>query len=145
MSAGLPERVESRILRDAPGDCWIWTGAVDTDGYGRYSKDPAHRLVYVSAVGPIPDGLQIDHLCRVRPCVNPAHLEPVTAAENNRRRDEALGLGVYATHCKNGHEFTPENTRRRVRAGGQEERVCRACIAVRQRAYVARIRNAAVV
>lgn len=93
---GTPERptkVEQFWMRvdkaDAEG-CWLWTGAVVGDGYGRFSHDLyAHRYAYELLVGPIPDGLHIDHLCRTPLCVNPAHMEPVTAAENNRRRSAA--------------------------------------------------------
>lgn len=73
--------------------CWLWTGVLSYDGYGRFRADNrstgAHRFAYEYYVGPIPDGLQIDHLCRVHNCVNPAHLEPVTPAENQRRGREA--------------------------------------------------------
>lgn len=69
--------------------CWLWNGALIQGGYGRYQRgpkgQPAHRAYYEKLVGPIPDGLDLDHLCRVRRCVNPSHLEPVTAAENTRR------------------------------------------------------------
>lgn len=78
---------------DASGDCWEWTGGrTDTD-YGLFNVDrrmvKAYRFSYELLVGPIPDGLEIDHLCRMRHCVNPDHLEPVTRSENNRRRDLA--------------------------------------------------------
>lgn len=70
-------------------DCWLWRAAT-TVGYGVFKRATkvlvyAHRWSYEHHVGPIPEGLHIDHLCRVRACVNPAHLEPVTLAENNRR------------------------------------------------------------
>ena len=73
------------------GECWIWSGSVSTQGYGKFSNPSllAHRVSYESMVGPIPEGLAIDHLCRVRTCVNPAHLDPVTAAENTRRENIA--------------------------------------------------------
>lgn len=76
------------VPNEATG-CWIWCGSVDPDGYGRFStattKAQAHRAVYEQEKGPIPDGLELDHLCLQRRCVNPAHLEPVTHAENMRR------------------------------------------------------------
>lgn len=74
---------------DKTDTCWLWTDAPALTGYGRVSRDNvvdyAHRVAYELAVGPIPPGLTIDHLCRVRLCVNPTHLEPVTLAENTRR------------------------------------------------------------
>jgi hypothetical protein len=74
---------------DMGPDCWLWTGAVDAKGYGRVltpdGHRPAHRLAYELAVGPIPDGLVIDHLCRTPGCINPDHLEPVTRRENTLR------------------------------------------------------------
>jgi hypothetical protein len=77
--------------RGGPNACWPWRGALGTNGYGK-ARDPvthrdtgAYRVAYELAVGPIPRGLHLDHLCRVRPCCNPAHLEPVTHAENLRR------------------------------------------------------------
>lgn len=85
-------------------DCWNWTGAVQTGGYGFFQGKLAHRLAYEWMVGPIPPGLTIDHLCYNRLCINPAHLEPVTSAENIRR------AAARRTHCKRGHELTDANT-----------------------------------
>lgn len=87
----------SRLVAELGGDgCWVWTGAVNGgSGYGHFGNAgvtlSAHRFSYEHHVGPIPDGLQIDHLCRNRLCVNPAHLEPVTAAENLARARLAVG------------------------------------------------------
>lgn len=103
--------------------CWLWTGAIKENGYGVFGvanrNAHAHRWAYENTVGPIPTGLDLDHLCRVRHCVNPAHLEPVTRKVNLNR-----GRNYYRerTHCIRGHEFTPENTRRVGR-----HRWCRAC------------------
>ena len=72
--------------------CWIWTGALNERGYGRAWGGPAHRVFYERHVGQVPPGLELDHLCRNRACVNPAHLEPVTHAENMRRSALALAL-----------------------------------------------------
>ncbi len=101
-------RIRSHSVESASG-CWLWQRPLDKDGYGklgfRGNSRAAHRVAYMVFVGPWGEGLELDHLCRVRNCVNPAHLEPVTGAENYRR-----GLKTGITHCKNGHEFTPENT-----------------------------------
>lgn len=89
---------------------WEWLGELKTTGYGRFWNGTieiyAHRFSYELYVGEIPEGLFIDHLCRVRSCVNPEHLEPVTTAENLKRGEHRSD----STHCKHGHKFTPENT-----------------------------------
>lgn len=90
-------RFWSYVDQDGPGGCWLWTGARTTAGYGTFSVDSgsvyAHRWSYEHHVGPIPEGLTIDHVhargCRHTHCVNPEHLEAVTQAENNRRAWEA--------------------------------------------------------
>jgi hypothetical protein len=88
--------------------CWIWQGAPHRNGYGYVQRTPerelAHRWFYERLVGPIPEGRHLDHLCRVRLCVNPGHLEPVTQAENNRR---AMAVRDLRSVCRNGHEATP--------------------------------------
>lgn len=108
-----------------PGGCWIWTGVTDHTGYARMNNAGrtgyAHRIGYELFVGSIPDGLQLDHLCRVRNCVNWRHLEPVTRTENIRRSPITNSA---KTHCKNGHEFTPANT---LRVGMRKVRLCRVC------------------
>lgn len=109
----------------SPAGCWLWTGHINGSGYGTMGGRSVHRLVYIELVGPIPDGLQLDHLCRIRNCVNPAHLEPVTAAENVRRGDGPGGRNARKTHCKNGHTLTPENVY--IRRG----RNCRICARAR--------------
>lgn len=120
--------MKSRWVADANG-CWLWAGGMDArDAYGKYEGRQAHRVVYERLVGPIPDGLELDHLCRVPRCVNPVHLDPVTTAENMRRRYE-----VYV-ECVNGHAYTPENTY--TRPSGHRD--CRTCIRERVRAYTAR-------
>lgn len=122
------DRFLSRFVEDATG-CWTWLGSLDRYGYGGFwvkedggwVKHKAHRVSYWLFVGPIPDGLQIDHLCRNRRCVNPAHLEPVTQQENARRSEQAT-----RTSCSAGHPYTPANTAYRSR-NGRPARVCRAC------------------
>lgn len=105
--------------------CWIWTGGKSADGYGRYGGRGAHRVVFENLVGPIEPGLELDHLCGVIACVNPGHLEPVTQAENKRRRYATM------TRCGKGHPFDEANT---YRAPVAPRRRCRAC----NRAAVAR-------
>ena len=99
--------------------CWLWTAARTTPGgYGKVKLDGrtclAHRVAFEELVGPIPDGLQLDHLCRVRECVNPAHLEPVTASEN-LRRSPIVGRHPRPPspdRCPQGHQYDETNARR---------------------------------
>lgn len=95
--------------------CWIWQGVISTGGYGRYywqgRERQAHRIAYELLIGPIPEGLHIDHLCRTRACVDPSHMEPVTPGENVRRGEAPMIVRSRASHCQKGHEFTPENCR----------------------------------
>lgn len=116
---------------DKNGDCWLWTGQKQLAGYGVVKWDGkgrrAHHIAWELERGPRPSlDLELDHLCRVRACVNPAHLEWVTHEENTRRAEMARGKANgngRKTHCKHGHEFTPENTR----IGANNKRYCRAC------------------
>lgn len=116
-----------KILRTG---CWCWTGALVPSGYGQVRHGPdhkrysAHRLTYMLWKGDIPDGLELDHLCRNRWCVNPEHVEPVTHQTNMSRG--AIGS---KTHCKRGHEFTEENT---YIPPGRYRRCCRECDALRR-------------
>jgi len=128
------ERFDAKVQRTAT--CWLWIGATNQKGYGTFwsgdVRTGAHRWSYEYHVGPIPVGLEIDHLCRVRHCVNPAHLRPVTPLENKRMiRGRNSNMGK--THCLNGHEFDAENTY--VRPGGG--RHCKACQRERSRRYEA--------
>jgi len=111
---------------DPISGCWNWQANRNHKGYGQYKIDgktvKAHRFAFEVNRGKIPDGLQLDHLCRNRACVNPEHMEIVTSRENTMRGFGFTSLLAKRTHCKNGHEFTPENTRMRKSA-----RVCRIC------------------
>ena len=114
--------------------CWLWTGAQSSEGYG-YVKLAgrtlsAHRVSYELFIGPIGEGLEPDHLCRVRNCVNPDDIEPVTRSVNLTRGDHA---NRRKTHCPRGHEYTEDNTRYQVRRG-ITMRKCRACHAARSHA-----------
>lgn len=120
----LKQRFWAKVaLPDAAG-CLLWVGSRDLAGYGRFGKPMAHRFSYELLVGSIPEGLTIDHLCRVRACVNPDHLEPVTFLLNTRRRHSS-DPDARPTHCWNGHKFTPESTYN-YRDGRQRCRTCRA-------------------
>ncbi len=108
--------------------CWMWTAARD-HGYASFnfngrSNGRAHRYAHELLIGPIPDGLEPDHLCRNTACVNPLHLELVTGRENILRGESPTAQNARKTHCKHGHELTPENTY--IRPGNRRDcRVCR--------------------
>lgn len=109
-----PPNVASRIEPVPPSTCWVWTGACTNGGYGTTSVLGrgwmVHRLVYTTLVGPIPAGLTLDHLCRARSCVNPAHLEPVSQRENNLRGDTIAARNAARTVCpKCGAKLAPVN------------------------------------
>lgn len=94
-------------------ECWLYAGSLNGSGYGRISLAKGgvmvHRAMYEALVGPIPEGLQLDHLCRVRHCVNPSHLEPVTHRENMLRGTAPSAINARRTHCQKGHPFVEGN------------------------------------
>ena len=110
--------------------CWIWTSALSYEGYGRCKIDGktlcAHRVSYEMLKGEIPDGLQLDHLCRNRCCINPDHLDPVTVKENYERGIAPVEINRKKreqTECKRGHPLHGDN----IRIGNGGRRICRAC------------------
>jgi hypothetical protein len=123
MENKLPQRIGSRLSVRQETGCWIWPGA-NNRGYGTVNYEgkqvQLHRLSYRLHRGEIPEGMQIDHLCRTPPCCNPAHLEAVTPAENARRAFSSR------KHCKQGHQLAPDNVYVYVR-GGHIFRACRIC------------------
>lgn len=130
------DALRARCIVDEQTGCWLWLGSL-RKGYGRVTFQwityVVHVLAYTLAVGPVPEGKQLDHLCRIRHCFNPAHLEPVTGKVNVLR-----GAGITAqlarqSTCLQGHPFTPENTY--TPPAGHRRRVCRICQRARVLAY----------
>lgn len=140
------ERFWAKVDKNGPvpefrpdlGPCWVWTAYITpSTGYGWWGyggrdgiRTTAHRFAYETEVGPVPDGWHVDHLCINRACANPVHLEAVPHGENLRRGYEARGL---KTHCKNGHEFSSENSYH-----NGKQRICRTCRRDRLRQFRAR-------
>lgn len=124
---------------DQSGDCWLFLGMKDRGGYGKVRIGGrsgrtvgVHRWVYEQLVGPVPEGLHLDHLCRVRHCVNPAHLESVTPHENWRRGRAPSRINAEKTTCGAGHPLDIENGGRR----------CSICRRVEHTAYMRTYREA---
>jgi HNH endonuclease len=133
---------------DVPG-CWQWKGVKTGKGYGMFYVEPgrngqrvlAHRFQYEMPYGPIPEGMQIDHLCRNHGCVNPSHLEVVTPQENVLRGEGLSAANARKTHCPQGHAYSGDNLV--VRRGKRErrERDCRTCAKARNRRWRAACRQ----
>lgn len=118
------------------GRCWLWTAQVEKDGYGRFrgpgsKKMRAHRAVYEAVIGRIRDGLTLDHLCRVRLCVRPSHMEPVTMGENVLRGTSPTAINARRAECVHGHPFDEQNTYWFPNG----RRSCRACNRAAKRRY----------
>jgi len=128
------------ITRDRSG-CWLWTGSQTGAGYGKFKARRqtilAHRSAYLTLKGPVSDGLQLDHLCRVRHCVNPEHLEPVTPRVNILRGESIAAANAVKARCGMGHDLAFEAN---VRLDSKGRRVCRPCQAYWNRQYQARLR-----
>jgi hypothetical protein len=130
----------------APSGCWVWLGAIDTRStagpYGRVDVDgrsrAAHRVSYELHVGPIPEGHQIDHLCRYPRCINPRHLQAVTPQVNTLRGTSPSARAKRGDMCMRGHRYTAANTR-----DEGARRKCRKCEADRARVRYHRLKAAA--
>jgi|SRR5271157_3784042 len=143
----LEERLLSKLNKNGPvpecrpdlGPCWIWTGCVNDQGYGQIAvtvgvgiviRRYTHIVSYETYVGPIPEGLELDHLCRTRRCANYKHLEPVTRRVNLLRGVGETAKNAAKTSCIHGHPYTEENTYHRPDKNG---RMCRACGRLRRK------------
>lgn len=127
--SGLPDRYWAKVTKT--DDCWLWDASLNNYGYGQFFFDgkarKAHRLSYEWAYGPIPEGLEIDHLCKVRHCVRPEHLEAVSHQTNLLRGDTFQASNAAKTHCLRGHAFDEENTYWLPNGGRQ----CKPCWRIR--------------
>lgn len=133
MKQSIEKRFDKYVTKTQ--SCWLWNGYTNIHGYGRimFNKKScyAHRVFYEFFKEKIPPKMTLDHLCRVRNCVNPNHLEPVTQIENLMRGLCPPAINARKTHCKYGHEFTPENTYIYLNGSGKR---CRQCKKRRDRA-----------
>lgn len=145
----LPLVFQDRIMPEPFSGCWLWVGSLQANGYasagyqGRTVR--AHRKIYEILVAPIPDGLQLDHLCRVRSCCNPDHLEPVTPTVNKLRGISVVAINARKTHCVRGHPLYGANLRIHHVNGKRRRsyRQCRICKRIWKRNENLRIKNAA--
>lgn len=122
---------------DTSSGCWLWRGRINDGGYGTYGSRLAHREIFLLYGGEIEDGLELDHLCRVRCCVNPAHLEAVTRQTNVLRGEGPAGVNARKTHCPKDHPYSEENTYITVRG----KRRCRICQGAANKKSRAKLRS----
>ncbi|MFF7837586.1 HNH endonuclease signature motif containing protein [Streptomyces ossamyceticus] len=123
----LPTRFWTKVKVDEVG-CWLWIAALNRNGYGRFMDSnkitrAAHRVAYEALIAAIPEGLQLDHLCRVRHCVNPMHTEPVTQTENLRRGETITAKAAAAMRCPKDHPYSGDN----LYVNPKGHRSCRQC------------------
>lgn len=127
----LPSRFWAKVIAERhaqlPSACWTWVGSRDPEGYGQSNTRgrvfKAHRMAWIALVGPIEDGLQLDHLCRLRACVRPAHLDPVSCRENTLRGIGPAARNARKTQCANGHLLSGSN----LRITNCDKRECAEC------------------
>lgn len=140
MSDGLRHRLYAKIIVRADG-CWVWNGATQPNGYGQLwngrRPEQAHRVSYRLHAGLIPEGTEIDHLCRNRACVNPAHLRAVPHRENMRVSDTVFGRNAAKLFCKRGHPLSGDNLKIAVSGSRQ----CKECLRLHARAAAVRRRE----
>ena len=142
------ERFWEKVNKDGPamnkelGSCWLWTSSITGHGYGYFwtgaANRPAHLWLYEHINGVVPPGLELDHLCAVKPCVRPSHIEAVTHRVNCIRADAGANMRIK-THCPRGHEYDEVNTYIKANDGGRD---CRICTRRRGAEYRARFRHA---
>ena len=133
------ERFDDRWMPEPMSGCWLWIRGTDKNGYGGFvsqvtSSRQAHRVAYERWVGPVPPGLDLDHLCRTPSCVNPEHLEAVTHRVNCLRGRSPAARAARTTHCPQGHPYDEANTGRYPNG----HRRCRTCHRTRERERHAR-------
>lgn len=130
------DRYHSRYDIDPVTECWVWNKGRFSSGYGALyvgsNNKPAHRIGYELLIGPIPEGLELDHLCRNRPCVNPWHMEAVTHEENVRRGEAFNAIANFNNVCVRGHQLTDWNVY--VKRDGRRQ--CKACHKAREAGLV---------
>lgn len=128
MSRALPERILNKFDVVESTGCWAWNASMYPNGYGQvwngHRTEQAHRVVYRLLCSEIASGLEVDHICRNRACVNPAHLRLVSHRENMRCSDAVMGLNARKTHCKRGHLLAGDNLK--LQANGS--RNCKTCL-----------------